>query len=430
MPSMILSSKKDAPNFHRDSPEKLGRFFRLYEKALEDAGITDEEKKISLIVDYVDPDTEYQWKAIKEFGEKNYEKFKKAVEKLYPEAQRTPKGALARLGKLKSRYNNIDGEDTAVVAEYNRSFMAEWHEIKDTVGNRTGVNTYLGCISPDFASEIIRSLNQFRAIEKATNPQKQRDEENIFTLEEVMEKALELSENMNDSFGLMFEKNKFRNSNLTGRRTLVKQEPESTFGDLQTMQQEISTLKDTLEVIEKNTRSNNSELKEHFEQLFKRQSVAPIPGIMRPPAQFSNYPTTCLYCDQSGHMLRQCLEKAEDLRTGKIQMNAMGRIVLADGSPLDQRAPLMNQVRKPPSRVHFVESQFTNEFAWTNDEPEASIQPVSQFYHAPTLEKSSTEEKLDKLTGEIEKMTLLMSSMMSNLINTRKREYGDPYEEK
>ncbi|KAH8798430.1 hypothetical protein DL96DRAFT_1438950, partial [Flagelloscypha sp. PMI_526] len=122
---MILPTKKEAPNFKGDNPEKLGRFFSHYEKACVEGGLTDEEKKISSIVDYVDIETEYQWRAIKEFKGKDYEKFKKAVEKLYPEAQRTPKGALARLGKLKSRYNNIDGEDTATVAEYNRSFSAE-----------------------------------------------------------------------------------------------------------------------------------------------------------------------------------------------------------------------------------------------------------------------------------------------------------------
>jgi TolA-binding protein len=241
-----------------------------------------------------------------------------------------------------------------------------------------------------------------------------------------MDKALELSENMNDSFGLMFEKNKFRNSNMTGNRTLVKQEPDRAFRDLQTMQQEISTMKDTLETIQKTARSNSSELKEHFEQLLKRQSAVPVPGILRPPSQFSMSSTTCLYCDQNGHMIRQCPEKEEDLRTGKIQVNAMGRIVLADGSLLDKRAPLMSQVRKPPTRVHFVESQFTNEFEWANNEPETSIRPIAQLYQAPTLDRSQTDEKLDKLTGSIEKMTLLMSTF----INTRQKEYGDPYQEK
>lgn len=130
---MISPSKKEAPRFTKEDTTSLLRFLELYEEELEKAAITDDEQKIKLVVKYVDPDTEFEWRAMDKFDSKNWKEFIAEVKENYPEALRNTRGALERLRKIKHRYHNLDGRNKETLAEYNRAFKAEWLEVKEVL---------------------------------------------------------------------------------------------------------------------------------------------------------------------------------------------------------------------------------------------------------------------------------------------------------
>lgn len=145
------------------------------------------------------------------------------------------------------------------------------------------------------------------------------------------------------------------------------------------------------------------------------------------------------YCGHTGHSVQSCPDRDEDLRTGKIAMSAQAKLVTADGSPIPGGLPTKDAVCKNLTTLY--ELELINEVVF---EPEgsggAAFTPssVRQLYHAPRpgqiqqlqqattssqpAPKSMTDERLDRLTANLDKSTSFMAGTM---LNTRSREYED-----
>src|SRR5258708_36089113 len=77
--------------------EELGRFFERMVDWFDEDEIVDDAERKRPIVKYLDPDSEYQWKALPTFERGTWEEFKAQAMSSYPAAEEVTKGLVAAL---------------------------------------------------------------------------------------------------------------------------------------------------------------------------------------------------------------------------------------------------------------------------------------------------------------------------------------------
>jgi len=95
---MPLPGSRGAPFFDKSKPIELLWFIDQMEDLFEEYGIHNDQDKKKKLGKYADQQTEFEWKAFKEFEDGiDFAEFKEALIDDYPEAQMAGKGTLTAL---------------------------------------------------------------------------------------------------------------------------------------------------------------------------------------------------------------------------------------------------------------------------------------------------------------------------------------------
>jgi len=174
--TMPLPGSRGAPFFDKSKPIELLRFIDQMEDLFEEYGILSDQEKKKKLGKYADQQTEFEWKAFKEFEDGiEFAEFKKALIDDYPEAQMARKGALTALKNVCRENSRLLEGNYTQLKTLIRSFRAQQKLLlvpPRLVSNRELVDMFLGCLRESFASQVQSSLD----IEQ-TRDQKQKDKE-------------------------------------------------------------------------------------------------------------------------------------------------------------------------------------------------------------------------------------------------------------
>jgi len=174
--TMPLPASRGAPFFDKSKPIELLQFIDQMEDLFEEYGIRNDQDKKKKLGKYTDQQTEFEWKAFKEFEDGvDFAEFKKALIDDYPEAQMARKGTLTALKNVCRENSRLLEGDYAQLKTLIRSFRAQQKLLlvpPILVSNRELVDMFLGCLRESFASQVWSSLN----IEQ-TRDRKQKDKE-------------------------------------------------------------------------------------------------------------------------------------------------------------------------------------------------------------------------------------------------------------
>ncbi|KAH8825823.1 hypothetical protein DL96DRAFT_1557402 [Flagelloscypha sp. PMI_526] len=169
MTALISPLSREAPKLKKNETSELLRFLDRFEEELKKASIVKDEEKIENVVRFVDGPLAREWEALDSFSSKDWDKFKKELEKNYPEALHDVRGAIEGLTQLSHRYNGINGYSKNTLATYSREFKTEWKQAKTALGERDGVMRYLSSLSEPFREKILSRLQTQREVKRQTN---------------------------------------------------------------------------------------------------------------------------------------------------------------------------------------------------------------------------------------------------------------------
>ncbi|KAG6835262.1 hypothetical protein H0H93_003339 [Arthromyces matolae] len=97
---MPLPSSKDAPKFNSEQPAEVRRFLKGMETLFKMAGLKDDQEKKEKVTDYVDAQTDKEWRGLDSYAEGvNWDTFVKDIPASYPEAVKD-KGSVANLDRI------------------------------------------------------------------------------------------------------------------------------------------------------------------------------------------------------------------------------------------------------------------------------------------------------------------------------------------
>ncbi|KAH8834413.1 hypothetical protein DL96DRAFT_1704011 [Flagelloscypha sp. PMI_526] len=426
MLSMISPQRKEAPHFSATDTVALSRFIDLFDAECRNANVTDDKEKLKHVVRYTDYNIEHEWRAMESYSAEpaDWKAFVDELYRNYPEAVRDTRGAKERIKRLAFKYHGLTGTSRSQVAAYIREFKADWKAVKDVMSNQEGVEKFLTCLSNRYVDEIYRRLSMMREVERVSKPTKTRTQESGFTLEEVMSKALEIADDNEDGFGNLFHHSHHNEKNKESPREsaprVVKEEPKNVkvFNDMEDLHQHVSALRDMVGTLQRQQEQQGKlfkeEIRSQFEQM--RGSFGQSPSVKPNRNGFSSYPTSnsmCFYCDQSGHMIKECPSRKTDLDAGIIKFGGDGKIVMGDGSPVPFGRPIKDAVRK---KAAASQAAMLSEFVFEGDEPQ-----YHQFMHSNSILPIPQKDRVDLLSEQMGHM----ASMMNSLLNTRRKDYDD-----
>jgi len=174
--TMPLPGSRGAPFFDESKPIELLQFIDQMEDLFKEYGIHNDQDKKKKLGKYADQQTEFEWKAFREFEDGvDFAEFKKALIDDYPEAQMARKGTLTALKNVCRENSRLLEGDYTQLKTLIRSFRAQQKLLlvpPVLVSNRELVDMFLGCLRESFASQVRSSLN----IEQ-TRDRKQKDKE-------------------------------------------------------------------------------------------------------------------------------------------------------------------------------------------------------------------------------------------------------------
>ena len=333
---MPKPGEKNAPSFDPEKPEELGRFFDRIEDWYNDEGITDDPEKKKRIVKYLDADSEIQWKAFSKFSDGTYTEFKSQVMASYPKAEEVMKGSVAALKRKINRIGPVAADDRDELLSLIRVVTAEVAKLKKITPpihtNRELVGLFLNRLTPDFARRVADKLAMRRLIPRSEQDKgdDDRNPEDMFDIEEVMEMAKHTSMESANPFG------RFLWANPSGpSESSVK------------LEEAVARLTDSISLQAKQNQLMDQKLSSL--QSFMSQprpiptgvpqngAYASRPGWERGLAPTSNHVHAaaqegCFYC-KGDHRINDCEHMLRHLDL-KIIKKVDGRLRMADGSRL------------------------------------------------------------------------------------------------
>ncbi|KAG6914081.1 hypothetical protein DXG01_002535 [Tephrocybe rancida] len=181
---MPLSTSRDAPRFTHKQPEEVRRFLYRMETLFELAGITEDQDKKKRILDYVDAQTEKEWRGCDNFGNNGtWKDFVKEIKESYPEAA-DDEGSVADLDQICREHARLGQGHTSELHSLIRKFKAEAKKLKEIIGNGVIINKFMGCLTPAFADLVQdRLLTKYGHYKDET---RKRHKDNQYELSEVL----------------------------------------------------------------------------------------------------------------------------------------------------------------------------------------------------------------------------------------------------
>ena len=418
---MIFPGSKDAPKFSSNSPKELRRFIRLMEELWSTCGITDDEKKKTMIGKYADQDSEEEWEAFETYKEGySWEEFKEELLRNYPEAAAAERGTPARIRQICAETHKIVLGDMPSLYAFRRAFMAEAAKLQkdpEVMGNRELVELFISCLTDSLASAVIQFLNhnppkpkeepERETPETPDKKKKPRRPEDKYDLKDVCNAALQVSENSQGMFNLM-------NKNQSRGLFLFSQPVTETRGwneKINELEGEQALDKDRLTSLDKNMNARMGSLEEMMKILMKRTEPTEVQSACKGDCRGDNYKSPsnssvppqkwggrssnnekCFWCGQLDHFIPECEDLKEYIRMGNVKM-VDGKLRMKDGSyipkyPTD--ATLKERVEKFYASARKPSQYFYVDYEDNDPTPATAPSTLSQLF--------SSENDADKRT--------------------------------
>ena len=312
--------EKGAPRFDGDE-YKIGTFLASFENRARMAGIEEARWK-KHIVDYVDRDTRNQWMQLEEFsGDAGWAEFKEQVLKAYPENGTIKEYSLEELKEKIDKWKGRSLRSLEDVNRYTREFNACQKSLQRQGIVHQAQELYLSAFPREDRERIERRLEW-------KHPDSHYRE---LSIDDIAETVRFIAKNARTETTGATIKYAYSPLGLDSREVSVSVQPQPTVKRESSEDRLISTVAQLIE--------------EKLEQRLGSAAQAPrpqpqgggyAPGRFGPPRAGMDPVTRvghdrCLFCDETGHMMRQCLVRADYLTNGRISEDPLGRMVLPGG---------------------------------------------------------------------------------------------------
>lgn len=353
---MPKPGEKNAPSFDPEKPEELGRFFDRIEEWFSDDGITGDADRKKRVVRYLDADSEIQWKAFSKFENGTYAEFKDQVMKSYPKAEEVMKGSMTALKRKLKKLGMIATDERDELLGLIRVMTAEVAKLKKITPpihtNRELVELFLGRLTPDFAARIANKLSVHRLIGEAGQEAKNRNPEDMFDIEEVMEMAKHTSLENANPFGKFLW-----TSAGAGTESSTK------------IEEVVAKLTDTINLQAQYTKQVDQKLST-LQSSFSQSRTSPLPAaqpgygrsLINPGSWQNSQSMICFYCKgKDPHRASDCPHAHTHLDLGWI-IKSEGRLCLPDGSRIPRESDksmreIVDALNKKPGIIPMAKLQ-------------------------------------------------------------------------
>lgn len=324
---------RDAPSFHRNTPENLNRYLAGMEDLFRDFSVTDDQAKKRYLGRYADATTEEEWSAMDTFANTStYAEHKTEILSTYPEAHLANEGTLARLKKICREFKSTSATDIQEVHNLRRRFNAESKKLLGAtpavVSNRELVEMLLGCLEDDFRKTVQGSLSlsvaAMRRVGGANAPAARRPED-PYELSDVMDTMLEVAKSSLTGGGAREVALAVKTEPASASISALEAKLASSLESIkQEFQQQASAQRDWIDIMQKQFSS----------EISNRQRDA---GLMRKALQQGQNQIApandggCFYC-RGPHRVAECEEKRKEVEDGRILI-VEGRVYAPDGRP-------------------------------------------------------------------------------------------------
>ncbi|KAJ7449203.1 hypothetical protein FB451DRAFT_1531492 [Mycena latifolia] len=351
--------ESNVPKFTTEDKDDLRDFIEQVDDIIALAQITDEEEKKKLLTSYLPARKRETWRELTEYGTGvSYTDFKKAILKVYPEVQEDLDGTLEELEQLCTENRNIRRTEEGKLTRFGMRFRALVKKLSKApaiILNKEACRRYLDALERGFAEALKMAINMWNLIKAdlqpaagqgqqaaAQNAVDHRKEDPIL-LDELVKMAERLA-SMGGTEATWGEESP-PEVKRSDRFPMVKIERrEAQFEELGG---EVSSLRDALAVVQKQSKAAHEELMKAFQNMKNsppnredNESVPRgAPNMYGSDRQFGRgygqgggmQRNQCYYCDGHDHYSKECTVKAAHIHKGWVVVED-GQQKLADGN--------------------------------------------------------------------------------------------------
>ncbi|KAJ7152922.1 hypothetical protein C8R46DRAFT_1228480 [Mycena filopes] len=365
--------ESNVPKFTTEDKDDLRDFIEQVDDIIALAQITDEDEKKKLLTSYLPSRKRETWRELPEYAAGVlYANFKKAVMKVYPEVQEDLNGTLDELERLCVENRNIQRTEEGKLTRFGMRFRALVKKLSKApaiILNKEACRRYLDALERGFAESLKMAINTRNLIKAdlqpaaapqpaAPNTVDHRKEDPI-----LLDELVKMAERLAATGGTEATWGEGDSSEVKRSERFPMVKIERREAQLEELGGEVSSLRDTLAVVQKQSRAAHEELMKAFQNMKNSpptredndgrdsmQRGGPPPNGYGADRQVGRgygqgagmQRNQCYYCDGQDHYSRECTVKAAHIHKGWLVVED-GQQKLADGNfiPRGRGSPAM-----------------------------------------------------------------------------------------
>ncbi|KAG6894575.1 hypothetical protein C0992_005533 [Termitomyces sp. T32_za158] len=364
------------------------------------AGIGEARDRKNKVLDYVDAQTEVEWRGFKTFKNNtaSWDDFVKEIVKSYPEAL-DGAGSVTVLDKICKTHTRMGTEDRPEINSFIRKFRAQAAELmedKGVYGNGQLVQKFLKCFKPSFSKLVL--LRALQIYGHHASPARKRHKDNKYDLDEIIEVVQLVLEDALDRDKDEFERREKRIS----KDIKVNTEPAET-------EETMANLQDSVMAMGKEIKSYTQTLQQTLQQEFRSMAQALNTRHsmgQATQASYNNISQTagslgrCFHCWEPGHRHYNCPHMKRQV--------AEGKLILVDGKPRlknGDSVPPEPTTISPKDRIELVADQKAESFYNWSTNPTSTSDIACEnitFSMFTNTVRDSRDDMIERLSQERE----------------------------
>ncbi|KAJ7881869.1 hypothetical protein B0H13DRAFT_1891107 [Mycena leptocephala] len=354
--------ESNVPKFTTEDKDDLRDFIEQVDDIITLAQVTDDDEKKRLLTSYLPAKTRGAWRELAEYAAgTSYADFKKAVLKVYPEVQEDLDGTLEELERLCAENRNIRRAEEGKLKRFGMRFRALVKKLSQApaiILNKEACRRYLDALERGFAESLRMAINTRNLIKEdlrqagvgqqaAGQAAVDHRKEDPILLDELIKMAEQLANTGGTE--ATWGDTDAPELKRSDRFPMVKIERRET--QFEELGGEVSSLRDALAVVQKQSQAAHEELMKAFQNMKNspparednesRESMprGGMPNTYGSDRQFGRgygqgggmQRNQCYYCDGHDHYSRECTVKAAHIHKGWVVVED-GQQRLADGN--------------------------------------------------------------------------------------------------